>query len=136
MSFPDDINEPISDSEFRNPFSRTVKAIFYLYSLESYLYGRLNWAARSKNEGCIKNMGCFAAILSMALGYATRYREDQIDRSITQSYTVYRGLSLSPEELAIYKEGDIINLSGYASTSKNRDQSMIFAMKNQDKKAY
>lgn len=47
MKFPKGIDEPIREEEFKNPFSKTVKAIFYLYSLESYLYGRLNWAARS-----------------------------------------------------------------------------------------
>lgn len=79
MEFPPNRDETIPDEEFKDPYSRTVKAIFYLYSLESYLYGRLNWAARTKQQACVPNMGCFAAVLSKALAEATMHREDQID---------------------------------------------------------
>jgi len=129
MPFPDNIHEPIPDEEFKDPLSRTVKAVFYLYSEESYLYGRLNWAARSKQEQCVKNLGCFAAVLSKALALANRFREYQINKEITQTFTVYRGLSLSQEQLDFYQVGDTINLTGYASTSKQEEQSLKFAFR-------
>jgi len=75
MDLPDDTENPIPEKEFKDPKSKTIKAIFYLYSLDSYLYGRLNWAARSKEKSCVKNLGAFAAILSKALMFANRFRE-------------------------------------------------------------
>lgn len=81
-------------------------------------------------------MGCFASILSRSLQEATRYRQDQIDASITHSYVVYRGLSLTPPELKMFMVGQKINLAGYVSTSRQKDQSLIFAFKNQDPTAY
>ena len=68
-----DEDKPIKDEEFKNPYSYTVKNTLYLYSLDMYLYGCLNWAARSKTY--LKNMGCFASVLSQVLMHASRYRE-------------------------------------------------------------
>jgi len=48
MIFPKAIDQPILEEDFRNPYSNTVKNIFFIYSLESFLYSRLNWAARDK----------------------------------------------------------------------------------------
>lgn len=76
LEFPGNTAEAIPEEEFKDPYSKTVKAIFYLYSLESYLYGRLNWAARTRQVACVKNMGCFAVVLSKALAEATLHRED------------------------------------------------------------
>lgn len=48
MDFPDNILDPIHENEFKDPYGKTNKAIFLLYSLESFLYRRLNWSARTK----------------------------------------------------------------------------------------
>ena len=74
IDFPEDVGQPIKDNEFHDPKSKTVLAIFYLYSLESFLYGRLNWAARSREIACVKNLGPFAAILSRALSEVSKFR--------------------------------------------------------------
>ena len=42
---------------------------------------------------------------------------------------VYRGLDLSDQDVRSYKLNDVINLSGYASTSKQKEQSMKFAFR-------
>lgn len=71
-----DLDTPIQDHEFKDPFGRTNKAIYKLYSRESFLYRRLNWAARNKEKKCVKNLGCFAAILSESLSIANKFRRD------------------------------------------------------------
>lgn len=134
MDLPDDIDKPITENEFKDPFGKTNKAIFYLYSLESYLYRRLNWAARTKQKECIPNLGCFAAILSRSLAIANKYREDQISRNLTRQFLVFRGLSLDEYELNLYRkmQGKVVNLQGYASTSKSRRVALDFAFGNKD----
>lgn len=44
----DKMELPITDEEFKNPYCPTVKSIFFLYSLESFIYKQLNYAARTK----------------------------------------------------------------------------------------
>lgn len=92
----------------------------YLYSLDSYLYRNLNWHARTKTYN--ERMGCFAVILSDVLKQATRYREEHITNR-----TVFRGLTLTPDDIRQYKTNNVINLAGYASTSQNINQSLGFA---------
>lgn len=70
-----DNDQPISERQFKNPYSYTVISTFYLYSLDEYLYRRLNWAARTKQAKCVKNMGCFATVLSQCLIHANTYCE-------------------------------------------------------------
>lgn len=102
MDLPNNITDPINEKDFKDPYSKTIKAIFFLYSLECFLYRKLNWAARSKASSCIDNLGCFAAVLSKALASANKFREEQIDRSQTREFIVYRGLSLDKWSLNKY----------------------------------
>lgn len=46
MKFPEDELKPIEDNDFKDPYSRTNKCIFKLYSLETFLYWKLNKCAR------------------------------------------------------------------------------------------
>ena len=103
IDLPGDIDKPIKENDFKEPYGKTNKAVFFLYSLESFLYKRLNWAARTKQESCIANLGCFAAILSRSLAIANKYPEDQITRNLTREFYVYRGLSLDETELNHYR---------------------------------
>lgn len=100
---PEEVDLPIPDREFKNPKSKTIKSIFYLYSLDSFLYGRLNWAARSRKASCIKTLGCMAAILSKALSEAGRFREDHLEH-LDKKIVVYRGLGLTNNQIMAYKE--------------------------------
>ena len=74
MTLPDDLDRELTDNDFKDPMSRTNKSIFKLYSLETYIYWKLNKSAREKDESTIETMGCFAAVLSRALEIANRYR--------------------------------------------------------------
>lgn len=140
MNLPDDQDRPLEDNDFKNPYSRTNRAVFKLYSLETFLYWKLNKCAREQLEAGIENMGCFACVISKALDIANRYRQDQIHSMFTKKFIVYRGLSLLPNDIKAYKEcrdgltdaKQTINLAGYNSTSQERDVAIGFALKNRD----
>jgi len=112
FELPKDTDQPIKEREFNDPQGKTIKAIFYLYSLETFLYRRLNWAARSKAAECVDNLGCFAAILSKALAACNKYRAGQEERAMSREFVVYRGLSLADKDLAEYEQmrDRVINL--------------------------
>ena len=76
MALPEDQDRPLEDNDFKDPRSKTNKSIFKLYSLETFLYWKLNQCARGRKEEGIENMGCFACVLSKALEIANRYRPD------------------------------------------------------------
>ena len=59
--------------------------------------------------------------------HASRYREQKISNR-----TVFRGLTLTPADIRQYKEDTVINLAGYASTSKNINESLNFAFWGND----
>ena len=103
MALPEDLDRRIEDNDFKDPKSLTNKSIFKLYSLETFLYWKLNQCARGQKEEGIDNMGCFACVLSKALEIANRYRQDQISSVITKQFVVYRGLSLTPDDIKAYK---------------------------------
>lgn len=124
-----DSDEPLEDNDFKDPYGMTNKAIFKLYSLQTFLYWKLNRCARNKTPNM--NLACFAALLSRSLDIANRYRKEQIQQKYTRTYTVYRGLTLSPAELQVFEKlavnDDLINWSGYNSTSTQRDVAIGFA---------
>lgn len=140
MILPEDLDRPLEDKDFKDPYSPTNKSVFKLYSLETFLYWKLNKCAREQLEVGIENMGCFACVMSRALDIANRYRQDQISTVLTGRFLVYRGLSLSPNDIKAYKvardaltdEKQTINLAGYNSTSQERDVAIGFALKNRD----
>lgn len=42
MALPEDLDRRIEENDFKDPKSLTVKSIFKLYSLETFLYWKLN----------------------------------------------------------------------------------------------
>lgn len=114
-----------------DPYGGTNVSIFHLYSLNTFIYSNLNRYARNGDYEGGKNLAPFAAVLSKALETAGRYRIQKIDRSLTRTFHVYRGLTLDTKQLNQVKQmmGDFINLRGYTSTSLNQDVAIEFAMK-------
>lgn len=71
------LNKPLTPSILSNPSNKITKHILYLYSMESFLYNRLNRACRDKNKNEIKYFGPFAAALSYIIYFANMKRKDQ-----------------------------------------------------------
>ena len=88
------------------------KAIFQIYSAESFLYTELNKACRLRDHTKIKNLGPFAFTLNRAI-------KDAQKMNSKDTFTVYRGLQLPIKEVNKYlkKVGKIISLKGFTSTS-------------------
>ena len=117
---PYESDEIIDLSSFKNAEHYFTKAIFRLYSLESWLYSVLNSTCRTKDKTKIDNLGPFAACLSACLLYAqpSRIKEHQINTGTI----VYRGIKLPKRfenEIEEYRSkiNKIHYLNGYSSTS-------------------
>ena len=50
--------------EASDPESPITKMILYLYSMETFLYGEINRASRSKDKSKISTLGPYSFILS------------------------------------------------------------------------
>ena len=50
--------------EASDPESPITKLILYLYSMETFLYGEINRASRSKDKSKISTLGPYSFILS------------------------------------------------------------------------
>ena len=111
-----------------------------MYSLEPPFYRGLNKACREKDDTKIDHLGPFAT----ALGEIIRFQERNRTNCQTDNFKLYRGLSLSPEEISGYtfiknsmdskKKGDEIDwtfhLEGFTSTSFKREIAEEFAEKS------
>ena len=59
-----DVNKPINPIEIKNPYGNLSKAIIYIYSMQTFLYGTINDASRTQDLSKIDTLGPFAFILS------------------------------------------------------------------------
>ena len=66
-----------------------------IYSLESFVYKILNFAARKQDQSKVATMGPYALALADVITYAQTQRND----GIKGSFTGYRGVQLIPEEI-------------------------------------
>lgn len=78
LTLPEDRDSELTDNDFKNPSSETNMSVFKLYSLETFIYWKLNASARNMDKSTIETMGCFACVLSRALEIANRYRQEQM----------------------------------------------------------
>lgn len=73
-----------------DPDHAHVKAILFMYSMESFLYKRINKISRDKDTSSIETLGPFAVALTRIIDQAQRKRVD----GIIGEFIVYRGISL------------------------------------------
>lgn len=122
------LEEPLTSKILANPEHPITRHIMYLYSMETFIYEDLNRAARYKDLNQIPNFGAFAAALSFIICCANARRTDEF--KLSENTTLYRGVKLREEKLKEYKEGDFVNLTGYTSSSKNKEVALKFALYN------
>ena len=103
-----------------------TKHILYLYSMESFIYPELNRASRDKDTSKIKYYGAFAASLSYIIYSANKNRTNDMLAGATE---LYRGLTLTEEEIDQYVPSEKLHLLGYISTSKQFKVAERFAVK-------
>jgi len=66
-NIPYDSDEIIELDNLKDPVHPYSKAIFRIYSMETWLYQEINKANRDKNQLMVTNIGPFAAVLSLCL---------------------------------------------------------------------
>lgn len=65
----------------------------YMYSMESFLYRRINKVSIDQYTPSVKNLGPYSVLISKIIENSHRMQQ-----TIHGAFTVYRGLSL-PEEI-------------------------------------
>ena len=118
-----DINKPLTPKILSNPNHKVTRRLLYIYSIESFIYSDLNRACRDKDSKQIQYYGPYAAALSYIIYGANKNRKDKL-----KGHTIlYRGLKINRLELSKLSIGQIINLQGYTSTSKDFSIALKFA---------
>ena len=84
--------------------------------MESFIYTDLNTACRNKDTHAIKYYGAFSAALSFVIDNANKNRSQISSKKQTNLF--FRGLNMPLEEADGYIVGNVVNLTGYTSTSK------------------
>ena len=73
-----------------DPDHKDVKIILVIYSLESFLFKRLNQSCRDQDTSAIKTLGPFAVALTKIINHIQSKRKD----SVKGEFTCYSGLAL------------------------------------------
>ena len=81
--------------ETDNPESPDVKALFIMYSLESFIYKTLNFAGRKEDQSKVETMGPYAMALTEAISNAGTKRIDNIQGP----FNGYRGLTMTQDAI-------------------------------------
>ena len=83
----DDLKEkPVCD-DIEHPH---VKTILYMYSLESFLFKRINLTSRERDVSVLKNLGPLAVALTRIINNVQKNRID----SIKGKFVCYRGIAI------------------------------------------
>lgn len=119
-----DLKKPLSPKILGDPNHKFVKTLLYIYSMESFVFSAMNKASRQKDVSKIE----FYGPLASALGFIV-HCSNQKQIGFKEEFLVYRGLKLSPEELKEkYKIGNTIHLSGFTSSTLERETAVKFAI--------
>ena len=110
---------PVTD----HPEHQDVKAIMFMYSLDCFLFGRLNKISRDKDSSAIETLGPFAVALTKIINNIQQKRRDKI----RGPFKCFRGLALSQEVIDKWTKSSHIELDGYNSTSLDLPTALTFA---------
>ena len=95
--------------------------------MESFIYADMNMASRTKDQSKIKFYGAFAAALSFIIYQANRNLMSQ-QKKKSRDVRLFRGVKMHQLEADQYEADQLINLTGYTSTSKLFSKACKFAL--------
>ena len=98
------INDLSEVPNTRDPEHPHVKAILYIYSLESFLFDRLNQSQRDQDSSVVQTLGPFAVALTRII---LRVEQNRADKE-TNPFICYRGLSLPKQKIEEWKHQKVI----------------------------
>lgn len=118
------LHKPLTKKILSDPQHKITRHLLYLYTMESFIYENLNTASREKDKSKIKYYGAYAAALSYILHAANQNRSEG---KLKRNTILYRGLRMTPSQVAKYQKGQKIRLRGYTSTSTSIEVALNFA---------
>lgn len=89
----------------------------YMYSMESFLYKRINKVVRNKHDCSVKTLGPYAALISKVIN--KRSTESNENR-ILGKFVVFRGMLLPNSIIEKWKKQKFITMEGYSSSSQSQ----------------
>ena len=108
-----------------NPEHDDVKIILTLYSLESFLFRRLNQSSREQDTDAINTLGPFAVALTKTINHVQSNRTD----GINGPFICYSGMALPLDIIEKWKKSSYIDIDGYRSASMKESTAIFFAAK-------
>lgn len=85
--------------KLEDPEHPHVKAILTIYSLESFLFKKLNQSCREQDTSTVKTLGPFAVALSKVINNIQRKRKDKTQGNLT----CYSGICLDSQKVNLWK---------------------------------
>ena len=83
-----ELGQPLTSEILSNSDHQFVKTLIYIYSMQSFIFGEMNKASRTKNINEIKYYGPFASALSFIISS----KNNQDGPEMNTEFVVYRGL--------------------------------------------
>ena len=77
--------------DIKDPYGLDTKAAMYMYSMESFLYKRINRVVRNKDDESVKTLGPYAALISKVIRNRSSSKNEN---RIIGKFVVYRGMSM------------------------------------------
>ena len=87
--------------DIKDPEGPDTKAAIYMYSMESFLYKRLNIVVRNKLEHSVKTLGPYSALMSRVIKKKSNERNKN---KIEGEFVIFRGLSLPLDIVESWKK--------------------------------
>ena len=81
-----------------------VKTVLFMYSLECFLFNRLNKSCRDQDKTAIKTLGPYSVCLTRIIERVQHRRKDRI----TGEFTCFRGIKLDQDELDVWMKKKVI----------------------------
>jgi len=84
------MKKPLTTKILSNPNHDFVKRMLYVYSMQTFIFGEMNWVSRNKDLSKIEFYGPFASALGYIIHSASSRRKEQLENKVT----LYRGLNM------------------------------------------
>ena len=118
----DAIDRPLTSSILGNPHHDLTKAIVNCYSMQSFIFSKMNKVIRNKDFSSIEIFGPFASFLGYIIQVGAQNHPDQLPKK----FEVYRGMICDEQDIDSFQVNKIVSLKGFTSTSLIKDVALGF----------
>jgi hypothetical protein len=127
-----DKTAPLTKEILEDPKHEVTLKMLHIYSLESFLYKSLNMASRFADRSKIDSLGPYAQVMNHIVINAIGGRKDVLSRKTFKNLNLYRGCSLTEDQIKLYEEyvgktetengltmPALLSIYGYCSSSRS-----------------